>query len=170
MSNMGGHGLSCQVARYSTFSKQLNQGGYASILGWRDYMEIRDMRRKFLAIVALFALLMASTPALADSLSVSGLPACCNSVYCPMHHRQVRDIQKDKHICDAMGNPARTGCSMQACDTTPNQAVGTAPFVLVAPVAIFYEATAQDAPLLPARFVPFTVNIPSTPPPRTLPS
>ena len=167
---MGGHGLSCQVARYSTFSKQLNQRGYADILGWRGYVEIWDMGRKFLAIVALLALLMASTPALADSLSVSELPACCHIAYCPMRHRQVRDIQEDKHNCDTTGKPARDGCSMRTCDTTTNQAVGTAPFVLVAPVEIFYKATVQDAPLLPARFFPFTVNIPTTPPPRTLPS
>jgi hypothetical protein len=133
-------------------------------------MGIWDMGRKFMAIAALFALLMASTPALADSLSLSAVPACCNTAYCPMHHRQVRDIQKDKHNSDTTGKPARADCSMRDCDCTQNQAVGTAPFVLVAPVAIFYEATAQDAPLLPARFFPFTVNIPSTPPPRTLPS
>ena len=133
-------------------------------------MEVRDMGRKFLAIVALFALLMANAPALAESLAASESPACCNTAYCPMHHRQVRNIQKDKHNCDTTGKPARADCSMRACDTTPNQAVGTAPFVLATPVAIFYEATAQAAPLLPARFFPFTVNIPSTPPPRTLPS
>ncbi|MBZ5696911.1 MAG: hypothetical protein LAN18_00030 [Acidobacteriia bacterium] len=133
-------------------------------------MEIWDMGRKFLAIVALFALLMASTPALADSLSVSELLACCHNAYCPMRHRQVRDIQKDEHICGMTDKPARDGCFVHSCDTTTNQAVGTAPFVLVAPFAIFYKATVQDAPLLPARFFPFTVNIPTTPPPRTLPS
>jgi hypothetical protein len=133
-------------------------------------MGILFMGRKCLAVAALLALLMASTPALADSLSVSELPACCNNAYCPMHHRQVHDTQKGRTICGAQDKAGQAGCSMCACDTTPNPAVGTVLFVLLAPITIFYEATAQDAPLLPARFFPFTVNIPSTPPPRTLPS
>jgi hypothetical protein len=169
---MGGHGLFCQVARYRAFSRQLSQGGYAGILICYilTRMEILDMGRKSLAIVALFALLMASTPALAHALSDSELPACCNNAYCPMRHGQVRDTQKDKHICGMTNKLLRDGCLLRTCDATPNRAVGIAPFVLASPLAIFYEATVQDAPLLPARFFPFTVSIPTTPPPRTLPS
>jgi hypothetical protein len=133
-------------------------------------MKLTDIARKLLAIAALLALLTASTPALAESLSASDLPACCNTAYCPVHHRQVRDMQKDKSNCDAQGNPARTDCSMRACDSTPNQAVGAAPFALAAPVAIFFDATVQAAPLSLSRFFPFVVSLPSTPPPRTLPS
>jgi hypothetical protein len=133
-------------------------------------MKLRENARKLLAVVALLALVTASTPALAESLSASDALACCNTAYCPVHHRQVRDLQKDKSNCDAQGNPMRSNCSMRACDSAPNQAVGAAPFVLTAPVAIFFDATVQAAPLSLSRFFPFVVSLPSTPPPRTLPS
>ena len=47
-----------------------------------------------------------------------------------------------------------------ACDTTPNVAVGTVLFVLSAPVTISYEVTAQDVPLVLARFFPFRQRFP----------
>jgi hypothetical protein len=133
-------------------------------------MKLRNIVRKLLGVGALLALLTASMPALAESLSASVLPACCNTAYCPVHHRQGRDLQKDRSNCDAAGEPVRTDGSMRACDPAPNQTVGTSPFVLTAPVAIIYEATAQAAPLSLSRFFPFAASIPSTPPPRTLPS
>src|SRR5450759_2926659 len=129
-------------------------------------MKLRDIARRLTAVLTFFALLTASVPALAESLAASESPACCNTVYCPVHHRQVRDIQKDRNNCDAAGKPRQTDCSMRAGDSTANQAVGTAPFVLVAPVAILYEATVQAALLSLPRFFPFTVSTPSTPPPR----
>jgi hypothetical protein len=52
---------------------------------------VRGIPRKFLAVTALFALLAVTTPALADSLSASDLPACCKTSYCPLHHRQGRN-------------------------------------------------------------------------------
>jgi len=131
---------------------------------------MKDISRKLLAVAAVFALLVASTAALAESLSASDSAACCNTSYCPVHHRQGRDMQKDKSNCDAHGKTGGADCSMRACDATPNQVVGSAAFTLAAPVAIFYEATAQRAPLSSSRFFPFVVSLPSTPPPRTLPS
>jgi hypothetical protein len=133
-------------------------------------MTLREIARKLLAVAALFALLAASTPALAEALSASDSPTCCNTAYCPVHHRQGRDMQKDKSNCDAQGKTRGADCSMRACDPTPNQAVGTAPFTLAAPITIFYEATAQAVPLSLSGFVPFVVSLPSTPPPRILPS
>jgi len=141
-----------------------------SMLRHRRPMRLRDIPRKLLAVVALLALLAASTPAFAESLSASDSPDCCKTVYCPVHHRPSRDMQKDKSNCDAHGKTAGTECSMRACDPTPNQAVGTAPFMLAAPITIFYEARAQAAPLSLSRFVPYVVSLPSTPPPRLLPS
>ena len=133
-------------------------------------MRPNNIPRRLLAVAALFALLAASTPALAESFSSSDSPACCKTAYCPVHHRQVRDMQKDKSNCGAQGKTAGADCSMRACDATPNQAVGTAPFILAAPVTIFYETAVQAAPLSSSQFFPFAVSIPSTPPPRTLPS
>jgi hypothetical protein len=133
-------------------------------------MNLRDIWRKLLAVAALLALLTASTPVLAESLSASDSPACCNTAYCPVHHRQSRDMQQDKSNCDTAGHPASSHCSMRACDAMPNQVVGTALFTLAAPITISYEATVQAAPLSLSGFVPFVVGLPSTPPPRTLPS
>src|SRR6266567_1981211 len=101
-------------------------------------MRFWAISRKLLAIVALFTLLVASTPALAESLSSSDSPACCNTAYCPVHHSHGRDMQKDKSDCDARGKAA-ADCSMRACDATPNQAAGTVAFILTAPFAIFHE-------------------------------
>jgi hypothetical protein len=79
-------------------------------------------------------------------------------------------MQKDKSNCDAHGKTGGADCSMRACDPAPNQAVGMVPFTLAAPITIFYEATAQAAPLSLSGFVPNVVSLPSTPPPRLLPS
>ena len=79
-------------------------------------------------------------------------------------------MQKDKSNCDVHGKTGGTDCSMRACDPTPNQAVGTAPFTLAVPITIFYEVTAQAAPLSFSASVPYVFSLPSTPPPRLLPS
>ena len=128
------------------------------------------MIRKIFAILALSSLLLASLPALAESVSASGLPACCNTVFCPLHHRQTRDLERDKCICGTQGQGAGNDCSMRACDTPANPALGTALFVLAAPMAISYQTSAEPAPIRVAGFIPFHLNLPSTPPPRTLPS
>jgi hypothetical protein len=99
-------------------------------------MKLRDISRKLLAVAALLALLAATTPALAESLSASDLPACCNTTYCSVHHRQGHDMHKDKGDCSADGKTGAADCSMRACDPAPNQAVGTGLFTLAAPVTI----------------------------------
>ena len=133
-------------------------------------MKLWQVAKRFLIAASLFALLTASVPGLAESLSTSNLPACCNSVYCPMHHRQVRDLDQDKNNCGAQGQRDGNDCSMRACDTSPNIALGTAPFVLAAPVEISYLMNSEPAPIQISGFLPFHLNVPSTPPPRTLPS
>jgi hypothetical protein len=140
------------------------------MLAHRYPMRPRDIPRKLLAIVALLALLAASTSAFAESLSASNSLACCNTAYCPVHHRQSREMQKDKINCDAHGKTGTPDCSMRACDPAPNQAVGTTSFTLAVPITISYEATAQAAPLSFSAFVPYVFSLPSTPPPRLLPS
>ena len=142
----------------------------ACIMHKRSSMKIRQISRKLQAILALLALLVASVPTLAESLSASDLPACCNTSYCPLHHRQGVTFQQDKTDCGAHGQAAGNDCSMRACDAAPNPAVGTALFVLVTPIAIVYRSSAEPAPILVSRFFPVSLNIPSTPPPRTLPS
>src|SRR3982074_1301077 len=133
-------------------------------------MKIRYLARKVLAVAALLTILVASIPALAETFSASDSPACCNTIYCPVHHRQVRGVQKDKSDCDAHGKPTGSACSIRACDATPTRAVGNAPFTLSAPYVVLYEVTAQAAPLSRHSFAPFVLSRPSTPPPRTLPS
>jgi hypothetical protein len=132
-------------------------------------MTLREITRKLLALAALLAMLATGMPGLAESLSAAEA-TCCNTVYCPVHHGQARQIQKDKTDCDAKVKLGQTECSMRACDPTPNPAVGTAPFVLIAPVTILYEAPVQAVSPLSSRFFPFVVSLPSTPPPRLLPS
>jgi hypothetical protein len=128
------------------------------------------MVRKVAAIAALLALLLPGVSALAQTLSAADLPACCNTVYCPVHHRQVRNLQKDKSNCDALGIPGRSDCSMRACDAAPNSVVGTAAFVLVTPIALRGPGIAESAPALASQFFPYVATIPLIPPPRTFPS
>ena len=137
-------------------------------------MRLRDIPRKLLAVAALLALLAASTPALAESLSASDLPACCNTAFCPLHPDvgKAAICRRTRSDCDA--RTARRGaadCSMRACDHAPTQAVGTALLhLLAAPITISYKATVQAAPFSLTSFVLFVASLPSTPPPRAFPS
>jgi hypothetical protein len=127
------------------------------------------MIRKGFAILTLFSLLLASLPALAESLSASGLPPCCNTVYCPLHHRQARDLERDKSLCGAAGQQSGNDCSMRACDAPSSAAVGAELYVLAAPVAIPLHFHGERAPIQASAFFLFHLNLPSTPPPRALP-
>ena len=131
---------------------------------------MREIVRKLAATTALLALLLPGVSALAETLSAADLPACCNTSYCPVHHRQGRNLQKDKSNCDALGIPGQKDCSMRACDAAPNPIVGSAPFVLVAPVALRRPAIAEATPVMASPFFPFVVTIPLIPPPRTFPN
>ena len=126
--------------------------------------------RKLAAVAALLALLLPCVSALAETLSAADLPACCNTAYCPVHHRQGRNLQKDKSNCDAIGMPGHNDCSMRACDAPPNPVVGTSAFVLVTPVALHGLAIAEATPALASQFFPYVAAIPLIPPPRTFPS
>jgi hypothetical protein len=123
--------------------------------------------KKFAASVALFAVLLTSVTALAESLSASDLPACCAKGLCPLHHPQGGDHSKN---CDAKSGPAGNSCSVRACDMTQAPAAGIASFVLVVPFAIQYQSIAESAPPPASRFYPVSISSPATPPPRTLPS
>ena len=146
------------------------KAGNARILVLRRNMNIGQIARKLQAFAALFALLLSAAPLLAASLSAQDLSACCATSYCPVHHRQARDLQKDKNNCDAQGHSAGNDCSMRACEMAPNPAVGTTLLVLAAPPAISHRVIAEPAPALISAFFPFHLNLPTTPPPRTLPS
>jgi hypothetical protein len=126
--------------------------------------------RKLAALVALLALLLPGVSALAETISAADSLACCNTAYCPLHHRQGRNLQEDKSNCDAMGIPGHNNCSMRACDSAPNPLVGTAAFVLVTPVALRGPAIAEAAPALASLFFPYVATVPLIPPPRTFPS
>ena len=133
-------------------------------------MKLRQIAKKIQAIAALFAMLATSAAGLAESLPASGVPACCNTIYCPMHQRQAREQQRDKGICDSQGNSSGNNCSMQACDTMTAPVVGTVPFLLVAPLAKRSPSSSEPAQVQAPQFFPFVTSIPLTPPPRTLPS
>src|SRR5271170_827608 len=115
-------------------------------------MRLRQIARKVQAIAAVVALLATCAAGLAESLPASGLPSCCNTIYCPLHQRQAREQQRDKALCDSQGKSAGNDCSMRACDVTPSPAVGTAPFVLVAPLAMRVPASAEPARIQAPQF------------------
>jgi hypothetical protein len=115
-------------------------------------------------------MLLPGVSTLAETLSAADLPACCNTIYCPVHHRQGRNLQTDKSNCASIGMPGQNDCSMRACDAAPNPVVGTAAFILVAPIALRGPAIAEAQTAPASQFFPFFTTIPQTPPPRTLPS
>ena len=123
--------------------------------------------RKLAALVALVALLLPGVSALAGNLAAADLPSCCNTSYCPVHHQQSRDLQKDKSNCDTNGMPGRNDCSMRACDAPPNLAMGSSVFVLVTPVALRRPAVVKATIISVTQFSPFVSATPITPPPRT---
>jgi hypothetical protein len=130
---------------------------------------LRKIVRKLAALAALLALLLPGVSALAETISAPDSLACCNTAYCPVHHRQRRNLQQDKNNCDAKGIPGQNDCSMRACDAAPNSIVGTAAFVLVTPVALRGPAIAEATPALASLFFSYVAAIPLTPPPRTFP-
>jgi hypothetical protein len=131
---------------------------------------LQKIARKLAAMAALLALLLPGVSALAETISAADSLVCCNTAYCPVHHRQARDFQKDKSNCDAKGMAGHNSCSMRACDAALNSMVGTAAFVLVTPVALRGPAMAEAAPSLVSVFFPYVTTIPPIPPPRTFPS
>jgi hypothetical protein len=130
---------------------------------------LRGIGRKLAAVAAFVALLLPGLSVLAGALSAADLPACCGTTYCPVHHRQLRDLQKDKSNCDSMGMPSHD-CAMRACDAASAPMVGAVIFVLVAPVALSGPVVAEAAPVSASRFSPYVPAVPLTPPPRALPS
>jgi hypothetical protein len=128
---------------------------------------LRETLYKLAALAAIVALLLPGVSAVAETLSAADLPACCNTSYCPVHHRQGRNLQKDKSNCDATGMPGDNDCSMRACDAAPNPAVGSAVFVLVMPVALRGPAVVKATVIPVTQFSPFVSATPITPPPRT---
>lgn len=126
---------------------------------------MRNNVSKLAAIAALVALLLPGVAGLAGTLSAAELPACCNTIYCPLHHRQMSQLQKDKSDCDAMSTGNRD-CSLRACDAAPNPIVGTTAFILVIPVSLRGPAVAEAASAQVSQFFPYVSAIPVTPPPR----
>jgi len=140
---------------------------FASMLYGRGFSKLPEGVRKFVAMAALLALLLPGLSVLAETLSAADLPACCNTSYCPLHHRQMSDLQRDKSNCGAMGAPGQKDCSMRACDAAPSAIVALASFVLPTPAALRAPALAEAAPSIASAIFATVSAIPSTPPPRT---
>ncbi len=140
------------------------------ILELRERPKLLQALRKLATVAALLALFLPALSTLAESLAAADLPPCCNSIYCPMRHRQANGAQNSEVQCGGMGTPSQSGSSVRACDNTTNPAVGTAELVLVTPIILRGPAPAGATFRSAAMFFPFVASNPSTPPPRTLPS
>jgi hypothetical protein len=140
------------------------------MLSGKGSSKLLGVKRKFAAVAALLALLLPGVSSLAETLSASDLPACCNTSYCPMHHRNMGDLRRDKNKCGAMGGPGQRDCSMRACDSAPNPVVATNVFVLLTPLGLRAPVAAEAAPATASQFFTYVPAIPLTPPPRTLQS
>ena len=142
--------------------------GYPSAMPrGKGVCHLRMWVRKLTAIVALFTLLLPGVSALADSLSASTLPACCNTSYCPLHHYDANSLQRDRKNCDSTGSPDRKDCSMRACDAVSKPIVGSALFILVTPMAFRGPSPTEVDFSFAFLAVPSVTSFPLTPPPRT---
>ena len=137
---------------------------------WKGEPGLRNSLRRFAACSALLALLLPGVSALARTLSAPALPPCCNTVYCPLHHRSQSDLQRDRANCDGMSVPgAQMDCSMRACDAAPGMIVGYSAFVLIVPAVLRVPAMAETTSSLDSSFFPFVAATPPIPPPRSFP-
>lgn len=137
---------------------------------YSDALKMHGIGRKFAVVVALLGLLLPGFSALVETLSAADSPSCCGAAYCPVHHRQARDLQKDKDDCGLMGIPGHTHCSMRACDAASNPMVRASVFVLAGPITLSSPATAGAPPSSARLFSAYVTTVPLTPPPRALPS
>jgi hypothetical protein len=132
----------------------------------KESSQLRQLMRRFAATLALLALLLPGVSSLAESLSASDLPACCNTSYCPLHHRDASSLQRDRKNCDSTGAPEQNNCSMRACDAVSKPVVGSALFVLITPAALRGPSTAEVTFFFPFHVFPSAPSFPLTPPPR----
>jgi hypothetical protein len=131
------------------------------------FFNLRTWLRKFAATASLCALLLPVAFAVAGSLSASDLPPCCNTSYCPLHHRDTSSLQRDRKNCDTAGSPAKRDCSMRACDAVAHPAVGSALYLLVTPLTVLGLSPAECTFSFIFPSIPHLSPFPLTPPPRS---
>jgi hypothetical protein len=132
--------------------------------------KVRKIIRKLAAITGLLALLLPGFAVLVTALSAADVLACCNTAYCPLHHRQAPDSQNEKSDCDAARNPGMVKSSMRACDAAPAMTVAMAPFVLATPAALRTPSGAGAVTFTIAVVFRGFTAVPLSPPPRALAS
>ena len=129
---------------------------------------LREILRKFGAVAALLALVLPIVSTLAGTIAAADLTACCNTNYCPLHHNNRSNSNKDSPDCPGKSMPGQSTSTIRACDSAPNAIVGTALFVLVAPPALRAPAAVDTAVVFPFVSAVSFVSIPLTPPPRAV--
>jgi hypothetical protein len=141
---------------------------YSSLMAsGSEFSNLQTWLRKVAATAALFALLLPGLSALGGNLSASDLPPCCNTSYCPLHHRDASSLQRDRKNCDSTGSPATNDCSMRACDAVAHSVVGPALYLLVTTLAIRGLSPAECTFSFVFPAIPHVSPFPLTPPPRT---
>jgi len=140
----------------------------AIMLGWIGRFRSQSALRKLAAALLLLAMLLPSPALLAGALLAADLPACCNTSYCPLHHRQASDVERDKNLCGSMSIPGHTDCAMRACEDAPRPTISAVVFVLVTPPELRAPSAAESAPAASLKSDPSAPAFLLTPPPRPL--
>jgi hypothetical protein len=130
--------------------------------------KVQKALRILAAVVAMIALLLPGISPLVEAASAAGLPPCCNSVYCPLHHRQMSGEKKGNGLCGSMGTPGERECSMRSCGGVASPVLGTVLFELVTPISLRSPAAAEATPALAVQHFQSVTSIPLTPPPQFL--
>jgi hypothetical protein len=122
--------------------------------------------RRLATIVAILALVMASDPALAESLVTTPQQCYCNMPLCPMHHPASSNSKTQTTNCGTDGRPYSNHCSMSACYSMQFHVISWTALMLVAPLAIPAGELMQPAPVLASLVFTSAFRAPASPPPR----
>lgn len=127
----------------------------------------QDRRRRFLATVCLFAVVLLYAPLGGAAWSLHSA-ACCTSGQCPIKgHQHKQPPAASEHPMDCGHEmPGLTPCSMSCCQNPDRPALASVVFVLPVPVGAFNSKTSERfaAPLV---YLGSPLSIePLSPPPR----
>jgi hypothetical protein len=124
------------------------------------------LRKKAIAILALFALLLGAIPALTgELLAMPASCACCQSNLCPMHRPAKYSGRK---LCASHPLDEAAPCNMNCCHPQTAHALSGTPFVLAAPSGISGPAYAAFGITQRPRAAVNLAREVTPPPPRTI--
>jgi hypothetical protein len=125
----------------------------------KNGQDLFDMAKRFISLLAVFALLTTLAVGPAANLAAKTTD-CCNGLMCPMHHKGASDeCGMDKN---------QMGPMLQSCPTHELQYTASLIFVCIVPVVLCAELTTEPAAVFaPAKAADVSAVV-DPPPPRLI--